>query len=196
MAIAGQGWELLVSRLGVQQSGRRKRTYGAYQAFLDGRAIASLAGHMCECVGPGDNLHAENNKRIEQGRYPLSTQFGRYRTSGYSQDLQTPGAPPMPALKLDGTGKRVGILIHPGHPPNLYLSSIGCFNPTGPLTADQTMDFWDSRTRVIALIDSLRGFAPAAFRNEANTPVPDAFVVVEGEPMIALEDSGGAAPAG
>ncbi|SED01190.1 hypothetical protein SAMN05444161_2322 [Rhizobiales bacterium GAS191] len=138
---------------------------------------------MCECIGPGDNHHAGSGKRIEQGRYPLWTQFGRYRTIGYSEDTQLAGAPPMPGLRLEGTDKRDGILIHPGHPPSLYLSSIGCLNPTAPLTPDQTMNFWDSRDRVIALIGSLRGFAPAAFQHEVLTRIADAWVVVDGEPM-------------
>jgi len=41
----------------------------------------------------------------------------------------------MPAIRLEGVGNRNGILIHPGHLPNLYLSSIGCLNPTNPLGA-------------------------------------------------------------
>jgi hypothetical protein len=138
---------------------------------------------MCECVGPGDNQHAGNRKRIEQGRYPLWTQVGKYQSIGYSHDTKIAASLPMPGLRLEGTGKRTGILIHPGHPPKLYLSSIGCLNPTEQLTARQSMNFWDSRTRVIALIESLRGFAPAAFQHKAVQPIANAWVVVDGEPM-------------
>ncbi|MES0020231.1 peptidase S8/S53 subtilisin kexin sedolisin [Mesorhizobium sp. M0036] len=186
MAISGQGWELNVVRLGIHKNGNQRRTYGTYQAYLNNQPIAGLSGHMCECVGPGDNRHTNNGKRVEAGRYPLWTQFGRYRTIGYSQDSHHAGASAMPGLHLEGTDRRIGILIHPGHPPKLYLSSIGCFNPTSPLTSGQSMDFWDSRSRVIALIDSLRAFAPAAFRHETMTHIADASVVVDGEPTSTL----------
>ena len=92
----------------------------------------------------------------------------------------------MPGLLLKGTGERTGILIHPGYPPHLYLSSIGCFNPTDGLTSSQLMDFLDSRSRVIALIDDLSNFAPAAFQNQTITQIANAWAVVDGEPMNQL----------
>jgi hypothetical protein len=92
----------------------------------------------------------------------------------------------MPGFLVLGTQARTAILVHPGHPPSLYLSSIGCFNPTRPLTADQNMDFAESRDRVIALLDSLKQHDPAAFAHDKighNTAIQNAFIVVEGEPM-------------
>jgi hypothetical protein len=77
MPIAATGWELNVTRLGLQLSGSRQRTYGTYQVYHDGQPIAGLSGNVCECIGPGDNTVAQNGKRIEQGRYPLWSQFGR-----------------------------------------------------------------------------------------------------------------------
>ncbi len=181
----GREWELRVERLSVHAFGEARRTYGRYQVFRDGRADAALHGFMCECVGPGDNAVPGSGLRIEPGRYPLTTQFGRYRTIGYSQDLTAAGLDPMPSVRLEETGNRVAILIHPGHPPNLYLSSVGCLNPTGPLAPDQLMDFWESRARVIALIDDLRGLSPGAFARETNTRIDGAHVVIRGEPMLA-----------
>ena len=110
-------------------------------------------------------------------------QFGRYRSIGYCNDLTTPGLDPMPGVRLEETGNRTAILIHPGHPPNLYLSSVGCLNPTRALREDELIDYWDSRTRMIALIDSLRAFAPAAFATEINTPIENASVIITGEPV-------------
>lgn len=185
MPISGSGWELQVSRLGLQVSGGRKRTYGTYQVYIDGRPQDGLSGRICECVGPGDKVSG-SGKRIAEGRYPLWTQFGRYRTIGYSSDTQVAGQPPMPGILLQGTSPRTGILIHPGHPPNLYLSSIGCLNPSNPLGPAQMMNFWDSRARVIALIDSLRDFGPDAFEHEASTHIPNAWAVIEGEPTSVL----------
>jgi hypothetical protein len=98
----------------------------------------------------------------------------------------------MPALLVRNTGKRSGVLIHPGHPPNLYLSSIGCLNPTRGLLSWQSMDFWDSRARVIALIDDLRRFAPDAFKMDENTEVADASIVVDGEPSNVISSPDGA----
>ena len=186
MAIGGIGWELHVVRLGLQKSGSRTRTYGTYQVYRDGKAVPELAGNMCERIGPGDNAREGSGLRIKAGRYPLWTQFGRYRTIGYSTDLHAPGAAPMPGIRLMGTGNRIGILIHPGHPPNLFLSSVGCFNPTNPLTKTELMNFWDSRARVIGLIDDLRSFAPRAFDTETMTRIPNAWAVVDGEPMRVL----------
>jgi hypothetical protein len=83
--------------------------------------------------------------------------------------------------------------VHPGHPPTLYLSSIGCFNPTKPLTADQDMDFEESRARVIALLDSLRQHDSAAFAHdkiEHNTAIANAFIAVDGEPMSEVPGAG------
>jgi hypothetical protein len=188
MPITGHGWELHVDRLGLQTHLGITRTYSTYQAYLDGVAIADLFGHICECPGKGDNSTAHNGKRVEAGRYPLHTQFGIYRTMGYSMDLTTPATPHMPGLLLFPTGERTGILIHPGHPPRLYLSSIGCLNPTKPLAHRDSMDFFESRARVIALIDSLHTFSPDSFRNGQEMPIANAAVVIDGEPMEPVAD--------
>jgi hypothetical protein len=189
MSISGHGWELHVQRLGVHVSGSKKRTYGSYQVFQDGRPLDGLSGFICECIGPGENTASGTAMRIEQGTYPLSTQFGRYRTVGYSDDTSTAGTPPMPAILVEHTINRSGILIHPGHPPNLFLSSIGCFNPTSALLPWQEIDFWDSRSRVIALIDGLRRFAPDAFDSLESTMISNASIVVDGEPMNILVEA-------
>ena len=183
MTITGHGWEMLVERLAVHIAGDARRTWGRYQVYHEGVAAPGLSGFVCECPGPGNYAVPDTGLRIEPGRYPVTTQFGRYRTIGYSEDLATAGRDPMPAFRLEDTGKRVAILVHPGHPPNLYLSSVGCLLPTGSLVADQPIDFWDSRARVVALIEDLRALDPAAFEIEVNTPIANAFVVIDGEPM-------------
>ena len=141
--IVGDGWELHVNRLGLHQSGAEIRTYGAYHVYHDGNPVCGLHGYLCEAIGPGDNEAAGCGRRVAAGRYPLWTQFGRYRTIGYSDDQVTPGADPMPAIRLEGTKNRSGILIHPGYPPKLYLSSVGCLNPTSPLSPNEVMNFWE-----------------------------------------------------
>jgi hypothetical protein len=184
-------WELRVKRLGLQhRAGERVRTYGAYDVFIDGAAVPNLSGHVCECTGPGDNTtHGKTEHlRIHEGRYALSTQFGPlYRSVGFTNDATHP----LPGFLLLGTQVRTGIIVHPGHPPHLYLSSTGCFNPTKPLKADQDMNFTESRTRVIALIDSLKMQDPAAFAANKighNTAIQNAFMVVDGEPMGPVSD--------
>jgi len=195
MPINGQGWEFLVQRLGLHEHGGLTRTYGTYQVFLNGHSTG-LHGHVCECIGPGDNSQPatpERKRRIEQGRYPLTTQFGQsYRSVGYSTDTAVPGTLRMPGVALIETGNRTAILIHPGHPtppgdpPHSWLSSIGCLNVTKAIEPHEEMEFWESRTRVIAILDSLRSFAPAAFGPTVNTPIPDAYAVIDGEPMTVL----------
>jgi hypothetical protein len=182
MPISGLGWELLIERLALHGNGQQVRTYGRYCLFVDGRR-AGLDGFMCESAGPGDNVTPESGRRIAVGTYPLYSQFGQYRSTGYSTS-RIAGEPPLPALRLADRGTRVGILIHPAYPPKakLYLASVGCLNPAGPLAPDEDNEFWDSRARTIALLDSLIGFAPAPFAAGRNTMVPDAMVVIEGEP--------------
>jgi hypothetical protein len=189
--IEGHGWELHVKRLGLQhRAGERVRTYGAYQVFIDGRPAAGLSGHICECTGPGDNTAQGKKKhlRIREGRYGLSTQFGEHYCS---IDFTDDATHPMPGFLVLGTEVRTAILVHPGHPPSLYLSSIGCFNPTKPLKADQDMVFRESRARVIAMLDSLKQHDPAAFVNNKighNTAIADALIVIDGEPMTQVSD--------
>jgi|SRR5215472_5822422 len=188
MPITGAGWEFHVERLGIHKSGARTRTYGTYQAFLDGQPIAALSGNVCESPGPGENdtpATPDKPRRIVQGRYPLSTQFGdHYATIGFT--TEHPDQHPMPGLLLNNTGHRSAILIHPGHPPTLYLSSIGCLNLTKPLQPDDVMDFLESRSRVIAVINSLANFAAGAFAHRTPTPIANAAIVIDGEPMNIL----------
>jgi hypothetical protein len=187
MQFTGNGWELQVVRLGIQESGALRRTYGRYCVFRNGDSIAELSGYVCECPGPGENEIAGTSMRIEQGRYPIWTQFGqRYRTIGYNTNVDVPGQLPMPGLLLANTGNRMGILIHPGHPPNLYLSSIGCLNLTGPLHPNDLINYSDSRTRVIALIEALKRFAATAFQAEESERISNSWVVIDGEPMNTL----------
>lgn len=190
MPIIGQGWELLVRRRAEQRKpgSGRVRTIGRYEVFLDGRPIG-LSGFMCECPGPGNNDRPGSARRIAPGTYPLATQFGRYVSVGYSTGDAANGEP-MPAFLIMGTEPRDDILVHPvypaaGKPDNLYLSSTGCLNPARELAADEDNDFLDSRARVVALLESLRGFAPEPFGAEfvgIITPIPGARIVIEGEP--------------
>ncbi len=178
------GWVITVQRLAQHHGAGKSRTYGRYETFLNGQPAAGLQGFVCEAIGPGDNKTLNNGKRIEAGRYPLFTHWHgvKYASVGYSPDLQSAGALKMPAIRVGDTEARTDILIHPGHPPTPYLSSVGCFNLTAPLAPAQEMDFWESRARVIALLDSLRKFAPLAFAAADITRIPDAWLVVEGEP--------------
>jgi hypothetical protein len=178
-------WELRIDRLGMHQRGSNVRTYGQYQVWKDGIPDPALQGFVCEAPGPGDNSRPGNGKRIEAGTYPLWTQFGSYRSIGYATG-GTAGQTPMPAIAFAATGRRGGILIHPAHPPKLFLSSIGCFNPSGPLDSAQSMDFFDSRSRVVALIESLKAHAPQAFAHEVMTRIGTAVAVVNGEPTQLL----------
>ena len=202
MPITGQGWEFHVQRLGLHQSGDQVRTYGSYRVLIEGNPASAseplLEGFVCETAGPGANNPANNGRRIEAGRYPITTQFGKYVTIGFSTDTHVAAKPHMPAVALDDTGARSGILIHPGHPaaagdpPFSFLSSVGCFNLTQALAPDDDMNYFESRARVIALINSLAAFGPSAFRDANghpimhNTAVAGAFAIIDGEPMNVL----------
>jgi hypothetical protein len=184
MPITRKGWELHVERLTVHTGGPRERTFGRYQVYIKGTAQPGLNGFICESEGPGDNSETGKDlRRVEAGRYQLYTQFGKYRSIGYAKDNRPAGTKPMPGFRVEDRGVRTAILVHPGHPPSLYLSSIGCLNPTEQIGPREVMNFWDSRRRVIAMLESLKAFAPKAFTHEVNTEIPGASIVIDGEPM-------------
>lgn len=188
MPIRGQGWELHVERLGLHDGAERARTYGRYRVTIDGVPQPGLDGCMVESTGPGDNATPDNGRRLAAGCYRLTTHFRTYVSSGYSTNLHLAGDTPLPAVRLLDTDKRTGILIHPVYPPErtLFLAAVGCLNPTSPLAPDALVDFWDSRVRVIALLDSLRAFRPDAFVEARPTVIGEATVVIDGEPMERL----------
>jgi hypothetical protein len=180
MPIRQVGWELLIQRLREDNRNGRLRTVGGYQVFHDGVATSALSGACAETRGPGDNSKAGNNRRIEAGRYPLSTHDGeKYLTIGYAESASL-SALPRPALEVGHTNKRVGILIHPGRG---FLSSIGCINPARALPRpDSDIDFVDSRKRVIAMIDDMRTFLGGQFPTANGRDIPNAWCVIDGEP--------------
>jgi hypothetical protein len=184
MPITGNGWEFHITRKAEQKrsSDGKRRTVGKYQVFHNGvkQTGAGLSGMVAETRGPGANKPAGNNRRIEEGRYPLFTQAGtNYVTIGY-KDSESPSAKPKPGILVGNTVKRVGILIHPGKG---FLSSIGCINPCASLPDENEMiDYVPSRKRVIAILNDLKSFAGAAFPAKNGREIVNAFVVVDGEP--------------
>jgi hypothetical protein len=186
MPITGTGWEMHVIRKSEQRrkTDGKRRTVGSYQVYHDGVAQtgAGMFGTMAETKGPGANKPAENGLRIEQGRYPLYTQGGDdYVTYGY-KETESPSAKPKPGILVGRTNKRTGILIHPG---KLFLSSIGCLNPCTSLPNETEMiDYAPSRRRVIALIENLKTYTGAGFPGTNGRLIPNAFLVVDGEPVF------------
>ncbi|MCW5892929.1 MAG: peptidoglycan DD-metalloendopeptidase family protein [bacterium] len=155
------------------------RTVGDYQCFWNGEPIHDLEGQMVERGGPGDNtpLGVSSHRRIAAGRYPIVIHAGtKYRTYRYAA-----AGSPLPGLGLIDTGVRTAILVHPAHHAHGYLSSIGCLNPAvGLRDADSRIALDDSRNRVIALIEGMK--AKLGDRFPRSGSVPDAVVVIEGEP--------------
>ena len=184
MPITGTGWEFHIVRNSEQRraSDGKRRTIGRYQVYHDGVAQtgAGLSGTVAETRGPGANKPAGNGRRVEARRYPLWTQAGsHYVTIGY-RDSENAAHLPKPGLLLEDTGERVGILIHPGKG---FLSSIGCINPCTSLpNAEEPIDFAPSRRRVIAIIEDAKAYAAAAFPNQNGRRIPNAWVVIDGEP--------------
>jgi hypothetical protein len=180
MPIEQHGWELLITRLREDRRGTNRRTVGSYQVYHDGVKVDALAGMCVETRGPGDNSHADNNRRIEAGRYPLRTHQGpKYVTFGYKASLT---GRPRPAIEVAKVAPRYAILFHPGQG---FMSTVGCFNPTQELaTAASTIDLADSRSRVIAVIADMENFLGAAFTDKNERPIPNAWIVVDGEPTL------------
>ena len=184
MPISGQGWELLITRQAEQRrdSDGKRRTVGKYQVFHDGVAQtgASMKGMTAESRGPGANKPKNNGKRIEQGRYPLRTHgTDKYATLNF-KDSESPTAHPKPSIEVGNTVQREGILIHPG---NGFLRSIGCINLCTSLpNKGEMIDYGPSRNRVIAMIEDLKAFVGQQFPKQNDRKIPNAFVVIDGEP--------------
>lgn len=188
---------LRVTRLRAERRrGKGERTASSYQLFADGRPVEGISGMFLESRGPGDNSSdgVRLQTRIRAGTYPLSTHSGasgadgvtKYKTIGFTDDGGV-GVRPRPSIRLDGTRSRSGILFHPG---DGYLWSIGCLNPSRPLTdANGNMEYADSRTRVIALIEAIREAIGDRFPRRNNQPIPGASIEIIGEPGPAGTDA-------
>jgi hypothetical protein len=186
MLIEGHGWEFHIVRKSEQKrsSDGKRRTVGEYHIFHDGvkQTAAGLSGSVAETRGPGANKPAGNNRRVEEGRYPLFTQDGmKYVTIGYKES-ESKSAKPKPGVELKGTAERSEILIHPGQG---FLASVGCINPCTSLPdAAEMIDFEPSRKRVIAIISDLKAYAGNNFPTMNGKRIPNAFVVIEGDPKF------------
>jgi hypothetical protein len=185
-------WELRVKRL-RQEKRKTKgfaRTVSSYQVFHNGASVAGLTGLFVERQGPGDNTKTgrSQHRRIAAGRYPLETHEGadapgtsipKYRTIGYSKSDRTNGYS-RACIGVANTGSREGILIHPAQD---YCWSIGCLNPgTNLIGPNDGIDYKQSRSMVIALIDDMKSFFGSKFPTSNNQPVTGAFLVISGEP--------------
>lgn len=181
--ITGHGWEFFIQRQSVQTRGDRTRTVGSYRIFHNGQPQdgPAMAGATAESHGPGKNHPENNGHRIEAGRYPLWTQGGGdYVTIGYVIS-SNPNKTPKPGLELKNTGARTEILLHPGHD---FLASVGCINACTSLpNAQEDIDFEPSRDRIITIINNLKAFVgEATFPKHNGHPIPNAFIVIDGEP--------------
>ena len=60
---------------------------------------------------------------------------------------------------------------------------MGCLNPSGELDdAAANIRFAESRLRVIALIEDLRGYLGRSFPEHNNRRIPNARIIIKGEP--------------
>lgn len=186
MPIKGQGWELHIQRKSEQRraSDGKVRTAGTYAIYHDGVKAKGphASGMVAESRGPGANRPAGNGKRIEPGRYPLATQAGaKYVTHNFSKSL-SPKVYPKPGIEVLHTGERSEILIHPGIG---FLASIGCINPCKSIPVPtEYIDYLPSRDRVIGIIEDLRRYAGDRFPKLNGVAIPNAFVVIDGEPKL------------
>lgn len=180
-------WVLQIRRIRQEKRASQgfARTISKYRVLHDDVEVGALTGFFAERQGPGDNSKTgvKEHRRIAAGTYSISTHDGvgdeKYKTIGYAEDGGI-GSIPRPCIRLDGTDRRSGILIHPG---NGYLWSIGCFNPAGDMTdAGSNIRFADSRARVIAIIEDLKDYLGPSFPKSNNRSIPDASIVIRGEP--------------
>lgn len=176
-----------------QRRGAGVRTVGNYEVFFRGQKIRDLEGMVFETYGPGDNTATGTayHRRVEAKTYPLGTHSSagmvpKYATHGYTASTAA-FAWSRPAIRLDNTGYRGGILMHPG---GGFLSSIGCLNLSRPLAGpNDSIDYADSRARVIAILEDMKARLGSTFPSRSWKTIPNAWMVIEGEP--GQERSGG-----
>lgn len=163
------------------------RTVGTYYVTYEGEKLPNLEGATAEREGPGDNSRngVLARRRLQAGAYPLFTHAGadnKYRTLGFAE----PGGlqvRPWPALRLEETGDRGGILLHPAAG---FLMSVGTINLSKPLNGPtDDIDFQDSRARVIALIEAMKANMRGNFPSTNNVRIQNAWIVIADE----LDDS-------
>jgi hypothetical protein len=187
------GYVIVINRIRTEKRAStgapgKIRTIGSYQAYFNRQKIAGLGGTTVEQHGPGDNsLNGRaHTSRIEAGSYPLFTHAGgvgsggrvKYNTFEFSR-IASVTARPWPALRVEHTSNRSGILIHCA---SGFMMTVGCINLGSNLqNASSNINFSDSRNRVIALITSMQQNLPD-FPTEINRPILNAFLQIVGEP--------------
>jgi|SRR6516164_662522 hypothetical protein len=180
--IPSTGFCILLQRVRQEKRSNKSypRTVGNYTCYWNGAELAGLSGQMVERGGPGDNtakVGKARHLRIREATYRLSTHDSeKFRTAGYSSGRRNP----KPGILLQDTDERSGIVIHPGDD---YLWSIGCLNPGFNLTnANSSVEFQDSRARVIAIIEAMKTKIGARFPGRGEATIPNAIIMIVGEP--------------
>jgi hypothetical protein len=179
------GFVIFVNRTRIERRDGKSfsRTVGSYYVTYQGEKLPDLGGATVEREGPGDNSMSGvlNHRRLEAGIYPLFTHAGagnKYRTFGFAE----PGSlqvPPWPALRLENTGNRSGILLHPAAG---YLTNVGTINLSKPLAGPvDDIDFEDSRARVISVIQAMKDKLGNGFPSSNNQLIQNAWIVIADE---------------
>jgi hypothetical protein len=180
------GFVIHVVRTHVEQREGRKRTIGSYHVTYEGQDLPQLKGFTVESPGPGDNATPGSGRRLQASGYPLSAWKGRnYVTNGYSA-AKEPTVVPKPAIGIEETGIRQGIIIHPG---TGFLTAIGTINLTKRLDGPSAdIDYQDSRQRVIDLITAMQQKLGSQFPSGDVKRIPNAWVNISGEPASESEN--------
>jgi hypothetical protein len=180
------GFVIVVNRTRMERRDDKSfsRTVGSYHVTYQGEKLPDLEGATVEREGPGDNAMSGvlNHRRLQAGAYPLYTHSGgsdRFRTFGFAN----PGGlqnRPWPALRLEDTGDRSGVLLHPAAG---YLMNVGTINLSKPLAGPaDDIDFADSRARVISVIQAMKDKLGSGFPSSNNQLIQNAWIVIADEP--------------
>ena len=133
-------------------------------------------------LGDNSSMGRQNRRRLQAGTYPLTTYAGaKYATIAYATN-PLPSALRRPAIGLGSTGQRVGAAILPGAG---FPAAFGAIILSKPLSGPEAqIEYQDSRGRVIALIDAMQKKLGSDFPSKNGIRIPNAWIVVAGEPPI------------
>ena len=182
------GWEFHIVRKSEQRraSDGKRRTVGEYQIFHDGvkQEGAGLSGTVAETRGSAPTNLLATIAASRKDATPCSLRTARNMSRSATRIRRSTFAKPKPGLELKETGQRAK-RSPLSTPAKVFSRASADINPCTSLPdAAEMIDFVPSRKRVIAIINDLKAYVGDTFPTTNGKRIPNAFVVIDGEPQF------------